>query len=232
VLIGRLIEAILFHNPYVRRAIQAGADIAIDAATAANPAEDWNWEELHRRFGTRLFDSWAGQRMCMIFGSSDLLPVVTDILERRNRVDKLAPRLLRARSVKLLDWDKCLREGIIGGGQNDARTSFPKPLHYLADWIAHVARSDRDSRRIEKIQSLKEMFAAGFLQRDTDEFRAQLRSHRRWAQGAKVEAVRGWRVPATESEFSVTNEMSTEAQDWPRQLTGDELITLFHVAHI
>ena len=225
-MIGSLLEAILFHCDPVRSAIERGASIAIDAANAANPAGDWTWQDLRLRFGTQIFEGIQGDRMCATFGSDDMLPVVTEVLSRNSRAENLAPKVVRARAAKLLDWKKCEDEWIAAGGPNDFANLPPKPLHYLADWIAHLSLNDWEKGR--NVPTLESWFKNGFRQEDVDDFKAQLHSHRRWSQGAKIDAIRGWKGAVADDNFALTPRMATSAAKWIEVITADDLTTLFH----
>lgn len=228
-LLGRFLEAVLLHCEPVRAALQSGATIAIDAATAAHEDFGTNAWDLRRRFGTHVFGSHINP-MCMTFSNSDLHPILADVLSRNKRTNTLGARVERARAIKLLAWEKCVNEGIIGGGPEDLLT--PKPLHYLADWIAHIARSDEDLARVPNIPILKNWFQNGFAQDDGDDFKAQLRCHRRWSQDARVEAIRGWKEAAVGGGFALAPRMSQGGARWIESLKTDDLTTLFHSAKL
>ena len=164
--------------------------------------------------------------MCATFGSDDMLPVVTEVLSRNSRAENLAPKVVRARAAKLLDWKKCEDEWIAAGGPNDFANLPPKPLHYLADWIAHLSLNDWEKGR--NVPTLESWFKNGFRQEDVDDFKAQLHSHRRWSQGAKIDAIRGWKGAVADDNFALTPRMATSAAKWIEVITADDLTTLFH----
>ena len=224
ILLAHLLEAILLHCEPVRAALESGATIAVDAATAAHVYG--NAKELQRRFGAFSFENKRCDEMCMTLDRSDVLPILADVLSRNNLTGKYGGRIKRARATKLLDWGKCEREGEVGGGSHDL--DAPKQLHYLADWVAHIARSNEDRMRLANMPILKNWYLKGFGQVDSDDFRAQLRSHRKWLQGAKVDAIRLWKKSSQGDEFLLTPRMSRASANWIESLSADDLTTLFH----
>lgn len=234
--LSRLLEGILFHLDPVADAIKGGAEICVDAALAKNDGDNWNLDLLRDNFGAEFFDEidGSGRRTvrCRTLGRSHVLPLVAGLLIRygrdkqaNNRREKdPAKKLLRARAVQLTNFDEVTNNTLSRDDRPD-----PKPLHHLADWIAHFTYDDRDWKEVPNIPVLSRWFMAGFRQLDEGAFKSQLRSHRRWSQDARIEAIRSWGSDVTvNDDFALTPRMSQSATTWMEALTADELITLFH----
>jgi hypothetical protein len=235
-MLSRLLEGILFHLEPVAEAIKGGAEICVDAALAKNDADNWNLELLRDNFGAEFFDEIddTGRRTerCRTLGRSHVLPLVAGLLIRYgkdtqavNRREKdPAKKLLRARAVQLTNFEEITRNTLSREDRPD-----PKPLHHLADWIAHFTYDQRDWNEVPRIAVLSRWFMAGFRQVDEKAFKSQLRSHRRWSQDARIEAIRSWDSGATvNDDFSLTPRISRSAAKWMEALTADDLTTLFH----
>jgi hypothetical protein len=236
-MLSRLLEAILFHFEPVVKAIQAGAEICVDAAMAKNDADDWNLNSLWEDFGAERFtdydkdDKSRGDK-CRTLGGSHVLPLVTGLLVRYrrdregvNRRDKdpAARVVRRARGPQLTNRSECGHNTLSRQDRVD-----PKPLHHLADWIAHITWDTRDWSQVPRIAALKAWFESGFRQTDDHEFRSQLRSLRQWAQGVRIDAIVGWKKVDVAEDFALTPRMAKGAAKWMEDITADDLTALFH----
>jgi hypothetical protein len=108
----------------------------------------------------------------------------------------------------------------------------PKPLHYLADWVAHFTYDSKDWSEVQNIPTFRGWFEDGFNQLDNNELRQLLRCHRRWAQTARVIAARDCAsvgASASPSPFELNSRLKVKAARWIEDLSPKEIITLFHV---
>ena len=242
-MLTRLLEAIFFHFEPVVSAIKANAEICVDAAIAKNDANSWNLKDLRESFGAEYFTETekiqtpSGERevetdWCRTMARSHVLPLVAGLLVRYARDSDLtnrqakerAKKLVRARALQLTNFSECTQNTLSREDRPD-----PKPLHHLADWIAHFTWDLKDWNEVDQIPTLNKWFSMGFRQEDTEEFKAQLRSHRRWSQGQRIDAIRGWKEAQAMDNFGLTSRLGKAAEAWMSDITGDDLTQLFHL---
>jgi hypothetical protein len=236
-MLTRLLEAILFHSSPVVQAIERGATICIDAATTENPAAAWRPAELTADFGAELFyRTIKGQQVlcCRTIDKSDVLPIVSNLLARNGR-EHLGNKVIRSRALPLPDFLSCETNPKILNHYacSDPKLfpkPLPKPLHYLADWIANFTRTKKKREEFPNIPVLKAWFESGFLQTDGDELRQHLRCQRKWAQGARLPAVKDCATisDTPDGAFALNPRLKVKASHWLSALSGQEIISLFH----
>jgi hypothetical protein len=228
-LLGRLLEAILFHCEPVVQALEGGAKLCVDAATAKNTASKWLPDSLANNFGAKIEVENSIQK-CRPLYYGDVLPIVTGLLLRNGR-EAWTQKLLRARGVQLTDFASCTTDTLARRlNPNDLNSRRdPKPLHYLADWIAHFTYDERDWSQVPRVPVLKNWFEVGFRQQDGDVLQNALRSHRRWAQHARVGAINSAPTQVQNEPFALVPKMQAKAAKWlgSGSLTNKELCSLF-----
>jgi len=227
-MLARLLESVLLHCEPVRSAIESGARICIDAASARNHAGNWGPALLRKNFGAALFDEMNDKgrpvTYCRTLSPGDVLPLVAGILQR-NAKDGWANQVDRARAVQLSDFASCTKNTLQKASRMD-----PKPLHYLADWVAHFAYDSKDWSEVPNIATFRRWFGNGFHQMDGDELLQLLRCHRRWAQSARVVATMDCaRIAASPnpSQSALTSHLRIKAARWIEDLSAQELTALF-----
>jgi hypothetical protein len=241
-----VLEILLFHFQPVVKALEEGAWLAVDAPTWS-PTWQTPWGDRSAAQKTLGLEIESDRARYSAFGRADLFPLLLDVIHQSGILPEWRSRIRRARAVQLVDIgrkDEALREGSPQAQQsqlsslNYALTEMPKcppqQVHYLADWIVHVATQPNDRGEIPNLGNLNRWFSAGWLQKDSAELRQSLRAIRRWKQGREVEALKiAMRClpPSSASDvYSLARSLPCEMACWYQKVTGAKLRLLFESA--
>jgi hypothetical protein len=221
-----ILETLLFEFTPVVEALKEGADVAIDAATWS-PCWHDEWGDW-RSAQTNLGIQFKSGDQYQAFGWEDLFPLLVDVINRRGIECSWKQKIKRARAVQLIDF-------AMGTDADAALTATdwcpPKQIHYLADWIAHIATQSDDRAEIGAVSSLHRWFVKGWLQLDTPELRHSLRALRYWNQGRVVEAMHSAKLGLTPASlgdaYSLARSLPVSMARWHQDVSGEDLRLLF-----
>ncbi len=241
-----VLEILLFQFQPVVKALEEGAWLAVDAPTWS-PTWQTPWGDRSAAQKTLGLEIEADRARYSAFCRADLFPLLLDVIHQSGLSCEWRSRIRRARAVQLVDIgrkEEALREGNPQAQQSQlAKLNYalnempkcpPQQVHYLADWIVHIATQLNDRVEISSVGNLNRWFSAGWLQKDSAELRQSLRAIRRWNQGREIEALkivmRCLPPPSASDDYSLARSLSCEMACWHQKVTGAKLRLLFESA--
>jgi len=226
-LIKDALEVLLYHYAPIVTALEQGARLGIDAATWS-PRWSEKWGDLRSAewdlgIEVRKGDRYAGLRR------PDLFPLLVEVINRSGLPCPWQDNIKRARAVQLVDFQR----NDVQNGLGIIERCGPRQIHYLADWIVHLATQYNDRREISNMPVLKAWFDQGWIQRYDDGFRSSLKAIREWKQGREQQgladsenAMRSIRENGI-LPWSFGNVLAGEFGTWMQRIRGDKLRYLF-----